>query len=76
MRRRAARIGLLALPMLAMFGLAAYAAWSAWTSFDAVEIGVHGIVAMALGVVFTLGLTGLLLWLMRYSQRKGYDQQH
>ena len=29
---------------------------------------------MLLGIGFTLGMLGLLLWLMRFSQRKGFDQ--
>lgn len=38
-----------------------------------VEIGSNGIVALVLGVVFTLALAGGLIWLMIYSQRHGYD---
>lgn len=67
---RALTIGLL----LAVLVLAGYAAWTGWQAVAAAEIGWHGVAAMLLGIGFTLGMLGLLLWLMRFSQRKGFDQ--
>jgi hypothetical protein len=67
---RALTIGLL----LLLLGLAFYAAWTGWHAVAEAEIGFHGVVALLLGAFFTLGITGLLLWLMRFSQRRGFDQ--
>lgn len=67
---RAATIGLL----LLVLGLACYAAWIGWHALAETEIGFHGVVALLLGAIFTLGITGLLVWLMRFSQRRGFDQ--
>lgn len=60
--------------LLLTLALAVYAAWSAWGAAGEVEIGVHGLVAMLLGAVFTLGLAGGLIWLMLFSRRHGYDE--
>jgi hypothetical protein len=67
---RALTIGLL----LLLLGLAFYAAWTGWHAVAEAEIGFHGVVALLLGALFTLGITRLLLWLMRFSQRRGFDQ--
>jgi hypothetical protein len=67
---RALTIGLL----LLLLGLAFYAAWTGWHAVAEAEIGFHGVVALLLGAFFTLGITGLLLWLMRFSQWRGFDQ--
>ncbi len=60
--------------LLALLGLAGTAAWTGWQAVAAAEVGWHGVAAMLLGIVFTLGMLALLLWLMRYSQRRGFDQ--
>ena len=60
--------------LLLMLALAGYASWTAWKAAGDVEIGFHGVVALLLGAFFTLGITGLLVWLMRFSQRRGFDQ--
>ncbi|MEN0073951.1 MAG: hypothetical protein AAGC69_06190 [Paracraurococcus sp.] len=67
------RLLVIALPIL-LLGLAGYAAWTAWSAAGETEIGVHGIIALILGSLFTLGITALLIWLMRLSHRRGYDQ--
>lgn len=60
--------------LLLALGLAGYASWAAWHAAGEVEIGFHGLVAMVLGAVFTLGLTAGLVGLMLHSRRRGYDQ--
>jgi predicted membrane-bound mannosyltransferase len=47
-----------------------------WMGAGSVEMGFHGWFAMALGVVLTLGLGILLMGLVFYSARKGYDERH
>jgi hypothetical protein len=75
MKRRALIITLLTLPMLALLGLAIYAAWVAWgLGGDDVEMGGHGVVAMVLGIVFSLLLGGVLVGLLLYSRRHGHDR--
>ncbi|MGE0222437.1 MAG: hypothetical protein AB7F35_16085 [Acetobacteraceae bacterium] len=74
MKRPAFRIALLILPVLGLLGFTVYAAWTAWGFADGVEMGGHASFAIVLAVVFTLGLTGVLVWLLIYSERRGYDQ--
>jgi hypothetical protein len=74
MKRRAVRIGLLMLPVLLLLGFAVYAAWTAWNAAGDTEVGGHGIVAMVLGVLLTMALTGVLVGLLLYSRRHGYDR--
>jgi hypothetical protein len=70
MAGRVLTVGLL----LLVLGLAVYAAWTGWHAVAAAEIGFHGVVALLLGIFGTLGIAALLLWLMRFSQRRGFDQ--
>lgn len=65
---------LLVLPVVALLGLAVYAAVGAWNTVGEVEMGGHGVVAMVLGVVATIGLAGVLVGLLLYSRRHGYDR--
>lgn len=73
-KKRAVRTGLMLLPVLLLFGFAIYVAWSAWNTVGDVPIGGHGVVAMVLGVLVTLALTGLLVGLLLYSRRHGHDR--
>jgi len=50
-------------------------AWQLSTELGSVDIGVHGWIAMILGVVFTLALGMGLMFLVFYSHRKGYDDR-
>jgi hypothetical protein len=74
MKRPAVRIGLLVLPVLLLLGFAVYAAWTAWSAAGDTEVGGHGVVAMVLGVLFTIALTGVLVGLLLYSRKHGYDR--
>jgi hypothetical protein len=67
------RYALLLVP-ISVLGLAIYAAIRGWGSAPGTEIGWHGIIALVLGVGFSLALAGVLVWLMNYSRRKDYDQ--
>lgn len=50
------------------------AAWllAAW---DAVPIGIHGWIALILGVIFSLAVGGGLMALVFVSSRRGYDDK-
>ena len=74
MKRGAVKIGLLVLPVLLLLGFAVYAAWTAWNSAGDTEVGGHGVVAMVLGVLLTMALTAVLVGLLLYSRRHGYDR--
>jgi hypothetical protein len=74
MKRRAVRIGLRILPVVALLGLAIYVAWVSWGIGGDVQMGGHGIVAMVLGVLFSLVLGGVLIGLLLYSRRHGHDR--
>ena len=63
--------------LIIAFGVIAAAAiglsvWR-WITLSDVSMGIHGWVAMGLGVVFTVGLGGGLMALSFYSSRNGYD---
>ena len=44
-----------------------------WLDLGEVDIGIHGMIAMGLGIVLTLGLGVGLMALVFYSSRHGYD---
>ena len=74
MKRRDLKTGLLVLPVLAVLGFAVYAAWTAWNSAGDTEMSGHGVVAMVLGVFFTIAVAVVLVGLLLYGQRRDYDQ--
>lgn len=48
-----------------------------WWSLGDVDIGIHGLIAMTLGCLVSLALGGGLMFLVFYSNRRGYDDdQH
>ena len=62
--------------VLGLFGILALAIWfagSAWSHFGGEPIPVYGYVAIAGGVIFSLGLGGGLMALVFYSSNRGYD---
>jgi hypothetical protein len=65
---------LLLIVPLGLLGLAVHAAWRGWGIAPDSEIGWHGVVALLLGIGFSLALAGLLVWLMQLSRRRGLDQ--
>ncbi|GGC34877.1 hypothetical protein GCM10011504_11590 [Siccirubricoccus deserti] len=60
--------------LIGVLGLAVHAAVRGWGAVPGAEIGWHGIIALVLGVGFSLALAGVLVWLMHYSRRKNFDQ--
>ena len=60
-------LGLLAASM-------AVALW-AWREIGAVDMGIHGLVALGLGAIVTLLLGAGLMTLMFFSARRGYDDR-
>ena len=46
-----------------------------WFDLGEVDIGLHGMIAMGLGIVLTLGLGIGLMALVFYSSRHGYDDR-
>ena len=66
-------LGLLAV-MLIMLGGAAFGAWFIWRELGDVEIGLHGYLALGLGVGFSL-LVGIgLMRLVYISNKRGFDE--
>jgi hypothetical protein len=51
-----------------------FAYW-AWQELAEVEIGMHGLIAIALGEVLTFALGAGLMALMYFSARRGYDDR-
>ena len=58
---------------LALLGVSAAVAWWVWGELGAVSIGLHGWIALGLGVVATLAVGGVLVLLMHHSARRGFD---
>ncbi|MGE0718326.1 MAG: hypothetical protein AB7P02_22960 [Alphaproteobacteria bacterium] len=64
---------LLPVIMLGLVAIAAMAAGAIWTGIGDISIGLHGWIALGLGVFFTLAIGGGLMALVFYSSRRGYD---
>jgi hypothetical protein len=58
---------------IALLGGTGYAAYETWVGINDVEISTHGKIALALGVTVTFALGAGLMFLVFYSNRKGYD---
>ena len=54
-------------------GLLAAAGAIALVDWSDVEVSIHGFLAMALGIGFTILVSGRLMALVFYSNHKGYD---
>ena len=65
---------LLAVLVPLLIGATAFCLWS-WNAIGDTPIGVHGYIALGLGVVATLAIGGGLMWLVFYSARHGYDER-
>ena len=63
----------LALGMGVVLALAIYYTATLWLRLSNVEMGFHGWAAMIIGVVMSLALGIGLMFLIFYSNRKGYD---
>jgi hypothetical protein len=61
--------------LLGLLAAAAGVALWGWRQLADVEMGMHGWIALGLGVVATLGLGIGLMWLVYYSHRHGYDDE-
>ena len=60
--------------LLGLLGAAGWFAFWVWNSLAGVEISTNGIIAMVMGVVFSIAVGGGLMALVFYSNRKGYDR--
>ena len=69
--RTAAVIAFLA----AMLAAAAAVSVYLWRELEGTVIGTHGMIAMALGVAFTLLIGGGLVYLVIVSDRRGFDER-
>jgi hypothetical protein len=64
---------LIILPLVALLAGAAYFAASFWQRIEGPPMPVEGVVAMWLGIVFSLVVGCGLMALVFYSSRQGYD---
>ena len=69
------RIALLALALVGLLGVAVALSAHAWSDMGDVEIGPHGILALALGALVSLGLGVGLMALVFHSARSGHDER-
>ena len=67
------RTFLLIAALVGMLGVALLVTLLMWFDIDDTEISIHGIIALVLGVVFSLGIGGGLMFLVFYSSRHGHD---
>jgi cation transporter-like permease len=69
-----------ALPVILVIGVIAILGVMGWAIWASREMGSWTggstaiLIMMVGGAVFTGGLTGVLMWLAFYSERKGYDE--
>ena len=59
--------------LTALLGLAVYAAYEVWVGLEGTAISTHGWFALGAGVLVTFGLGAGLMFLVFYSNRRGYD---
>ncbi|MDE2181532.1 MAG: hypothetical protein KGJ78_00780 [Alphaproteobacteria bacterium] len=60
--------------LVGFLGVAIAYAVHAWTALSGVPMSGLGWLFLALGILFTIGLGGGLMWLVFYSSRHHYDQ--
>jgi len=68
----------LLLKLLAVIGVAVIATVAvsvAWTAIGGGQLGPHGLIALSLGVLGTVGLTWALMALAFKSSREGWDDR-
>jgi len=64
--------------IVVLFGLLAAAcgvAWYVWRELGDVVISTQGYLALAAGIVVTVGLGVGLMWLVYFSHRRGFDDE-
>lgn len=61
--------------LLGLLAASAGVAFWVWQEIGAVEIGLHGLIALGLGAVLTFALGAGLMLLMFFSERRGYDDR-
>jgi formate hydrogenlyase subunit 3/multisubunit Na+/H+ antiporter MnhD subunit len=71
-----ATIALVAVPLFAILAGSLWFAASAWISVGGPPMPATGYVAMTLGIVFSLIVGFVLMALLFYSSRHGYDEAH
>ncbi len=67
--------GLLYVALGSILALAVYTAWYMWTSVET-SMPAAGWVALIAGIIVTCTLGFGLMFILFYSSRKGYDEQH
>jgi hypothetical protein len=70
------KIALVAVPLVAILVASLWYAASAWTSLSGPPMPATGYVAMTIGVIFSLMVGFVLMALVFYSSRHGYDEAH
>lgn len=66
---------LVILVLLSLLAATALVSWWVWRELAGVEIGMHGWIALSLGVGATLALGILLVTLMHQSAKRGFDDE-
>ncbi|MCC7275378.1 MAG: hypothetical protein IT561_22105 [Alphaproteobacteria bacterium] len=64
---------LLPAALLGLLALAGMAAVAVWSGMGDTSLGLHGWIALGLGVFFSLAIGGGLMALVFYSSRHGHD---
>jgi flagellar basal body-associated protein FliL len=73
--RRTVRSAFTLIVLLGLLILAVVIGFWAWQQIGAVEIGMHGWIALGLGAVLTFVVGAGLMALMFFSARRGYDER-
>ena len=67
------RPALLAAVLTALLAVASLLGLYTWQGLGDVDMGIHGVIALILGVTVSLLLGGGLMFLVFYSSRHGHD---
>ena len=62
--------------LIALFSGGGYVLNESWTSLNALGIAYHGKIALMLGVIVTFLMSAGLMFLVFYSNRRGYDAEN
>ncbi|CAN5170841.1 hypothetical protein BH11PSE4_BH11PSE4_37910 [soil metagenome] len=64
----------LVIVLCALLVFACFIAYAGWHSADGTDVPASGYIALALGVILSLGVGFGLMALVFYSSRRGYDE--
>lgn len=69
------RTAVTVLALLSLLAITVGVMWWAWIEIGEAQFSVHGLIALGLGIGLTLACGAVLMGLIFYSSRRGYDER-